>query len=84
MTKKIKETYLDNELAILLKKPNLKNVTFTEYKIWVFSNYLFATGNRLSSALNIQICDLDFTNQLIQVNKTKNRKAQIIPIVCQS
>lgn len=80
VTKKIKETYLDNELAILLKKPNLKNVTFTEYKIWVFSNYLFATGNRLSSALNIQICDLDFTNQLIQVNKTKNRKAQIIPM----
>lgn len=80
VTKKIKETYLDDELAVLLKKPNLKTATFTEYKIWVFSNYLLATGNRLSSALGIQIKDLDFDNHLIQVNKTKNRKAQIIPM----
>lgn len=79
-TKKIKETYQDEELALLLKKPNMKTATFTEYKIWVYSNYLLATGNRLSSALNIQIGDLDFDNQLIQVNKTKNRKAQIIPM----
>ena len=78
--KKIKETYLDSELKVLLKKPNLKTATFSEYKTWVFSNYLLATGNRLSSALAIQIKDLDFENQLIQVNKTKNRKAQIIPM----
>lgn len=78
--KKIKETYTDSELKVLLKKPNLKTTTFSEYKIWVFSNYLLATGNRLSSALNIQIKDLDFENQLIQINKTKNRKAQIIPM----
>lgn len=80
VTKEIKETYLDSELAVLLKKPNLKTATFTEYKMWVFSNYLLATGNRLSSALAIQIKDLDFENHLIQVNKTKNRKAQIIPM----
>ena len=67
-------------MAVLLKKPNLKTATFTEYKMWVFSNYLLATGNRLSSALAIQIKDLDFENHLIQVNKTKNRKAQIIPM----
>lgn len=79
-TKKIKETYQDDELRKLLQKPNLKTATFTEYKTWVLSNYLLATGNRLSSALNIQICDLDFNNQLIQVNKCKNRKAQIIPM----
>lgn len=79
-TKKVKETYQDKELEVLLKKPNLKTATFTEYKIWVFSNYLLATGNRISSALNVQIKDLDFSNQLIQVNKTKNRKAQIIPM----
>lgn len=78
--KKIKQTYLDSELKVLLKKPNLKTATFSEYKMWVFSNYLLATGNRLSSALSIQIKDLDFDNQLIQINKTKNRKAQIIPM----
>jgi integrase/recombinase XerD len=78
--KKIKETYTDEELRLLLKKPNLKNSDFTEYKIWVFSNYLLATGNRISSVLNLKIGDLDFDNSLISVNKSKNRKAQIIPI----
>lgn len=78
--KKIKETYTDEELAVLLKKPNLKTCTFTEYKIWVYTNYLLATGNRLSSALGLKIGDLDFNNQLIHVNQTKNRKAQIIPM----
>jgi len=78
--KKIKETYSDEELARLLKKPNIKKCEFTEYKTWVFSNYLLATGNRISSTLNLRINDIDFDNSLIQVNKTKNRKAQIIPL----
>lgn len=78
--KPIKETYTDVELKALLKKPNLKTCDFTEYKIWVLTNYLMATGNRISSILNIKIEDLDFDNALIQVNKTKNRKAQIIPM----
>ena len=78
--KKIKETYQDEELKALLKKPNLKKTDFTEYKTWVFTNYLMATGNRISSILNIKISDLDFENALIQINKTKNRKAQIIPM----
>lgn len=78
--KKIKETYSDEELALLLKKPNMKSASFTEYKIWVFINYLLGTGNRISSALNIQLMDLDFTNNMIQINHTKNRVAQLIPM----
>lgn len=78
--KRIKETYTDAELAILLKKPDIKKVDFTEYKMWVFSNYLLATGNRISSILELKIKDLDFDNCLIQVDKTKNRKSQIIPM----
>lgn len=80
VTKKIKETYTDSELKLLLTKPNLKECDFGEYRIWVFSNYLLATGNRISSVLNIKIKDLDFTNNLITVSMTKNRKAQIIPM----
>jgi len=78
--KPLKETYTDTELQTLLKKPNVKKCDFTEYKIWVFTNYLIATGNRISSILNIKINDLDFDNGLIAVNVTKNRKAQIIPM----
>jgi len=79
-TKEIKKTYTDSELKRLLDKPNVKKCDFTEYKIWVLSNYLLGTGNRISSALSIKIGDIDFDNGIIQVNKTKNRKAQIIPL----
>ena len=78
--KKIKETYNEQELKLLLKKPKIKHCDFGEYRTWVFSNYLLATGNRISSVLNIKIEDLDFMNSLITVNKMKNRKAQIIPM----
>jgi integrase/recombinase XerD len=78
--KEIKKTYTDTELKTLLKKPNVKACDFTEYKTWVFSNYLLATGNRISSALNVRVEDIDFDSGVIQVNKTKNRKAQIVPL----
>jgi len=78
--KKIKETYNERELSLLLKKPNLKDCDFGEYRTWVYSNYLLATGNRISSVLNVKIEDLDYSNNLITVNKMKNRKAQIIPM----
>lgn len=63
-----------------MKKPNVKICDFSEYKMWVFSNYLLATGNRISSVLNIRIGNIDFESGMIQVDKTKNRKAQLIPI----
>lgn len=46
----------------------------------MFSNYLLATGNRISTVLSLQIKDLDFENETIQLNKCKNRKAQIVPM----
>ncbi len=58
--KKLKPTYTEDELKLLLKKPNVKKCDFIEYRMWVFSNYLLGTGNRISSALNLLICDIDF------------------------
>lgn len=78
--KKIKETYTDSELAILLQKPDLKKCNFTEYRNWVFINYLIATGNRVSTIINIKIGNIDFDNNTIILEKTKNKKQQIIPI----
>lgn len=78
--KKLKETYTDTELSVLLKKPDLKACNFSEYKIWVFSNYLLATGNRISTALSLKIEDVDFSNGIIQLNQTKNRTSQLIPL----
>lgn len=78
--KKIKETYTDSELQQLLEKPDLKKVSFNQYKIWVLTNYLIGTGNRISTALALKVKNLDFDNNLITLEKTKNRKQQIIPM----
>lgn len=78
--KKPIETYTDTELQALLKKPNLKKCTFTEYKMWVITNFLLSTGIRQKSLLNIKIKDLDFDSEFINITHTKNRKALIIPM----
>jgi len=78
--KKIKETYANDELDILLKKPNLKTCTFAEFRSWVMINYLLGTGNRLSTMISVKCGDIDFDNNIIRLTKVKNRKEQIIPL----
>lgn len=79
-TKKMKETYTDRELSILLKKPNKKYCTFTEFKTWAFENFLLGTGVRLSTALDVKIKDIKFDDELIFLGQTKNRIQQYIPL----
>jgi len=74
------ETYNEAELKLLLKKPNLKKCSFTEYKCWVMTNFLFSTGVRQRSLMHIQIKDVDFDNNVVYVNVTKNRKPLIVPL----
>lgn len=74
------ETYSDRELQVLLKKPNLRQCTFTEYKVWVMKNFLLSTGVRQRSLINIKIKDLDIGNSVVYINVTKNRKPLIIPL----
>lgn len=76
--KKLKETYTDDELKRLLKKP--KTNLFSEFKTWAFINYLLGTGNRISTALNLKIQDISFDEGVIYIRKTKNRRQQIIPL----
>ena len=78
--KTVKETYTDAELNVLMKKPNVKECDFSEYRNWVLSNYLLATGNRLSTVCNIKIGDIDFQNNEILLTKVKNRRQHIIPL----
>ena len=80
VTKKIKETYTTEELQRLLTKPDINSCSFTEFKTWVFENYLLGTGNRISTALDVCVGDVDFMNGTITLRKTKNRKQQIIPL----
>lgn len=74
------ETYSDDEIRILLKKPNIRKCIFTEYRNWVLVNFLLSTGLRVSSVVNIKIKDIDFESQTLNVTHTKNRKPLIIPL----
>ena len=74
------ETYNDQELQTLLKKPNMKKCSFTEYQCWVITNFLFSTGVRQRSLMNIKVKDVDFDNNVVYVNVTKNRKPLIVPL----
>ncbi|WP_286909258.1 tyrosine-type recombinase/integrase [Clostridium sp. UBA1652] len=80
LDKKAIETYSDAELAILLKKPDMKKTSFAQYRSWVVINFLMSTAIRLNSLINIKIKDLDFENEVVYVNVTKNRKPLIVPL----
>ena len=74
------EIYSDSELKILLQKPDLKRCKFTEYQCWVQTNFLFSTGVRQRSLINIKVKDVDLYNNVVHINVTKNRKPLIVPI----
>lgn len=74
----IKEPYTQKELERLIKKPTSSN--WVEWRCWAMVNYLLSTGNRLATVLNVKIEDVDFVNNLIKLNKLKNRKQQYIPM----
>lgn len=78
--KKAKKVYTDEEIKILLKKPNVKTCKYTEFLTWGIINFLVATGVRSRSVRNVRIEDLYFDNNLIYVMVTKNRKSLIIPM----
>lgn len=74
------ETYNEQELQLLLKKPNIKKCSFIEYQCWVMTNFLFSTAVRQRSLMFIKVKDIDFDNNVVYVNVTKNRKPLIVPL----
>lgn len=74
------ETYTDDELIILLQKPNIKTCSFIEYESWVITCFLFSTGIRQHSLVELTIKDVDFDNDLLYVRVTKTRKPLLIPL----
>jgi len=78
--KEIKETYTDNEIDLLLKKPDINKCDFWEYRTWVMINYVLGTGNRVSTIVNVKNEDIDFNAGMIALRKVKNRRQQFIPL----
>lgn len=74
------DTYTDDELLTLLRKPDTKTCRYVEYQCWVMTNLLFSTGIRQRSMMNLTIRDVDLDNQILNVRVTKTRKPLLIPM----
>lgn len=75
----VKETYTDEELARLLKKPG-RDCGFCEYRAWVIVNFLLNSGCRAATVRNIQNRDVDLQARQIILRHTKVGKIQVIPL----
>jgi len=73
------ETYNDQELLALLKRPS-KQDSFTEWRSWAIVNWILATGNRASTICNVRIKDADLANKEITIRFTKAKNAMILPM----
>lgn len=71
--------FSDDDLEKLLQKPK-RNASFVEWRTWTTVNWILATGNRLSTVIDVKIGDIDFKRKEIMLHHTKNKKAQIIPL----
>lgn len=74
-TNEKKVIYTENELEVLLKKPNLNTCLIGDFKGWVTVNFLLGTGCRAETFLNVRVKDVDFEreNILFQHMKTRNQ-----------
>ena len=76
----IKETYSDDELKVLIQKPNVRTCSFSEYRNWTIINLLLNNGCRAATIRNILNRDVDLGNRVIYLRHTKNKKSQVIPL----
>jgi len=74
-SEKVKDIYTADEIKILLRKPE-KGCSEVEYQTWVFINLIMSTGLRLSSALALTVSDYNAKENILIVNKTKQKKGQ--------
>lgn len=75
----IKDTYTDDELQRLLKKP-ANDDNFADYRNWVIINYFMGTGNRVASVSALKVGDIDFEEETVTVIHQKNHIPLVVSI----
>ncbi|MBQ8518935.1 MAG: tyrosine-type recombinase/integrase [Agathobacter sp.] len=74
----LKEPYSDEEMKLLLEKPKSDN--WVELRNWCMINYFFATGQRLSTVLNIKVKDLDLLSAKVKLVWNKDKIQKYMPL----
>jgi len=71
--------YTDEEVAIILEKPN-RNDPFGEWRSWALINFILGTGARAATVCNARIENVDFVNKEICYEHTKNNESLVVPL----
>lgn len=77
--KDIKETYSNEQLEKLLAKPDLNSCSFTEFKTWVFENYITNCYSRYEDKDLCEMYASDFEDKMgykHRIVRTKKNKEQ--------
>lgn len=75
----IKETFTDDELELLLRKPTNKN-DFAEWRTYTIISYVLATGNRAETICSITMSDVDLDKRIVRISTAKNKRVSEIGI----
>ena len=75
----VKEAYTDEELLVLLKRPQ-GDCSFCEYRNWVIVNFLMNSGCRSATVRNIHNCDVDLDAHHVVLRHNKNGRIQTVPL----
>lgn len=76
--KEMKEPYTAEELKLLLVRP--KSTNWVEWRNWCMVNYFLATGQRLSTVLNIKRKDIDLENSTVKLAWNKDKIQKVMPL----
>lgn len=76
--RELKEPYSEEEMQLLLERPHTNN--WVEYRNWTMINYFYATGQRLSTVLNIKISHLDLDNSKVKLIWNKDKIQKWMPL----
>ena len=79
-TNEKKVVYTENELEVLLKKPNLNTCLIGDFKGWATINFLLGTGCRAETFLNIRVKDINFERENILFHHMKTKNQILIPM----
>lgn len=72
-----KDTYSDEELKALLKKPD-SNCSFPKFRNWIIILFLLNCGCRSATIRNIKNKDIDLESKRVIFRYTKNKKIQVL------
>lgn len=75
-----KEVYTEEELKKLLKKPDLDTCVVGDYRSFATVSFLFGTGCRSTTLLNVKVKDIDFEKEMILFAHMKTKRQTNVPL----